>query len=505
MNKKFLKVSAVLCATLMLPNICFAKSIDEIKKDVNGNSSFTILGQVEPENINEIVTVTVKKITSTTLNDEQLKADVLTQINSYNFENIVEFGNVIIDENGKVEYSFNLPVTREDEYAVIGFYKDKADIERLIFVDEDRLNEIIAFIADNSKSDSDRLNYLYKYQRNLELDLKNYTSDYEKMIIIKNIKENALLTASPSLSELQKSVKDKAFAEIKFIYDLKAVIDNFEIYNILYNNSVIGIDFSKYDLCGTTNKTNIRNDIMSYAKAQSSLTAQMVKAEFERISLNYYNSQNNNGNNNSPSTNYGGGGGGGGGYTPPVQNIPDKDIINNTVFFSDISSTFWAYDSIMKLSGSSIISGYPDNTFRPNDYIKREELCKIIAVANGFTASDKTSFADVDDGAWYADYVNALYENGIIKGISETEFGVGNNVSRQDLAVIIYRLYIKNGNAINGEKTDFSDGEEISDYAKEAVAKLGYAKIINGRGNNLFAPKDFATRAEVAQLIASIS
>ena len=327
------------------------------------------------------------------------------------------------------------------------------------------------------------------------------------MIIIKNIKENTLLTASPSLLELQKSVKEKAFAEIKFVYDLKAVVDNFEIYNVLYNNSVIEIDFSKYDLCNTTNKTNIRNDIMSYAKAQSSLTAQMVKAEFERISLSYYNSQNNsnsNNNNNVPSTNYGGGGGGGG-YTPPMQNIPEKDIIKNTEIFSDISNTFWAYDSIMKLTGNSIISGYPDNTFRPNNNIKREELCKIIAVANGFTASGKTSFSDVDDSAWYSEYVNALYENGIIKGISETEFGVGNNVSRQDLAVIIYRLYQKKGNVISGEKTDFADYAEISDYAKEAVAKLGNAKIINGRGNNLFAPNDYATRAEVAQLIASIS
>ena len=77
-------------------------------------------------------------------------------------------------------------------------------------------------------------------------------------------------------------------------------------------------------------------------------------------------------------------------------------------------------------------------------------------------------------------------------------FGIGDNVTRQDMAVIIFRA----AQLKASEKTaGFSDFEKISDYAKEAVSALYSAKVLSGTGNGNFEPVKFATRAEAAKMI----
>ena len=76
-------------------------------------------------------------------------------------------------------------------------------------------------------------------------------------------------------------------------------------------------------------------------------------------------------------------------------------------------------------------------------------------------------------------------------------FGIGDNVTRQDMAVIIFRA----AQLKASEKTaDFSDFEKISDYAKEAVGALCSAGIINGTGDNCFSPLETVTRAQAAKI-----
>ena len=109
-------------------------------------------------------------------------------------------------------------------------------------------------------------------------------------------------------------------------------------------------------------------------------------------------------------------------------------------------------------------------------------------------------FDDVSVDAWEYDYVMAAYSAGLINGISETQFGSGDEIKREDMACIINR-YI--GQKSENISLGFSDAEEISDYAKEAVSALVAKRIINGRGG-LIAPKGYVTYKETAIVISRL-
>lgn len=174
--------------------------------------------------------------------------------------------------------------------------------------------------------------------------------------------------------------------------------------------------------------------------------------------------------------------------------------------FADIDEVSWAKESIEKLSGKGIISGYEDNTFRPSKNITRAEFAKLAALTFDIAADENAviSFSDVPLGHWSYGYVAALYSKGIITGMDETKFGADEYITRQDMVTLIYRVM----NVLNIEKNpasadaEFADSAEIADYAKEAVSALYNSGIVSGVGNNTFSPLGKATRAEVAKLLS---
>ncbi len=217
----------------------------------------------------------------------------------------------------------------------------------------------------------------------------------------------------------------------------------------------------------------------------------------------------------SPEGGNGGSGGGGGsgssgnksnstgstGVTFPGTGKAEVPEINAR--FIDLNTVEWAYEAIMALADNGIVNGKTDNEFYPNDKVTREEFAKLLVcmakLENSAYSSDH--FTDVGADAWYSRYVNIAYENGICNGIGDGNFGVGNEITRQDMAVMVHNL-LKSGNeAINPLHTEFADDEDISDYAKPAVSSLSAMGIINGVGDNMFAPKDNATRAQAAVII----
>ena len=128
---------------------------------------------------------------------------------------------------------------------------------------------------------------------------------------------------------------------------------------------------------------------------------------------------------------------------------------------------------------------------------------KMLAVAYKLDVENKTAkFADVNADDWFMPYVAAVFENGIAKGISENLFGTGQNITRQDLAVMAYNAALKGGIEFNTEDIQqFSDDDEISDYAKTAVYALKSQDIVNGIDSKNFVPQDTATRAEAAKIL----
>ncbi len=219
-----------------------------------------------------------------------------------------------------------------------------------------------------------------------------------------------------------------------------------------------------------------------------------------------------------------GGGGGGGGYSGGgssasysgslgVPSVSDKELqeqireeygASGLISFSDIQDYGWATDAISYVSNHGIMTGSGDGTFRPGDSITREEYVKVIieAVLDGALETSALRFEDVED-AWYKPYIETAVAKQIIKGISETEFGVGKKLTRQDAAVILVRGAEVMYKTLNKAQTlvDFSDYDTVADYAKVSVDMLARAQIISGFEDGSFRPEETVTRAQVAKII----
>lgn len=162
--------------------------------------------------------------------------------------------------------------------------------------------------------------------------------------------------------------------------------------------------------------------------------------------------------------------------------------------FADMTD-HWAKDYVDRLFDDGVIGGYDDNTFRPNQNVTRAEYIKMIVGMFNLTETSENIFTDVDASAWYTEYIEKALAAGLITG-DGGKFNPNDTITRQDAAVILYRLGVKAGET----EITFADEADVSDYATEAVKCLASAGIINGSDGN-FNPKNAITRAETAAIL----
>lgn len=219
-----------------------------------------------------------------------------------------------------------------------------------------------------------------------------------------------------------------------------------------------------------------------------------------------------------PPSNSDGGGGGGGGAKPqkpekePLPQIKEEDTTiseenTQTVIFSDLQQAEWAQESILALYDAGIISEAADKCYRPLDNITREEFVKLLAVLLGLKTDDAEScFVDAKENSWYIPYLSAAKKAGIVNGRANNTFGIGECITRQDMAVMAYRAVSVSEKKLEKkqEKIFFSDNDNISTYAIEAIESMQESGIINGMGDGNFAPFDNANRAQAATIIYKI-
>ena len=170
--------------------------------------------------------------------------------------------------------------------------------------------------------------------------------------------------------------------------------------------------------------------------------------------------------------------------------------------FIDLDGVAWAKDSILYLCKRGIVNGKANKIFAPEDAVTREEFVKMIVVGLKLNAGYTTNatFADVKENEWYTSYVKAALNEGIITGESETEFGIGRYITRQDMAVIAYRAMRKIKEIPETADNNFSDKDDISNYAINAVSVLSKNGIINGIDNK-YNPLKNVSRAETAVML----
>jgi len=212
----------------------------------------------------------------------------------------------------------------------------------------------------------------------------------------------------------------------------------------------------------------------------------------------------------------GGGSGGGGGGSSGTTSLGGGAIIaapdNVTTVvpedmpesktFNDVNTADWYYNYVKDLKDKGIVNGDDKGNFNPSSNVKREEFVKMLVISAGIVGNENTiSFSDVPTDAWYYEFVKAASSAGVVNGVDATNFGIGTNITRQDMAVMIYRVMNANNETFSVSSDKFTDDANISDYAKEAVYAMKEAGILVG-SNGKFNPKNALTRAEAAKVIS---
>lgn len=176
--------------------------------------------------------------------------------------------------------------------------------------------------------------------------------------------------------------------------------------------------------------------------------------------------------------------------------------------FTDLDSVSWAQEAIESLASKGVVAGKQNGIFAPNDNITRAEFAQMLIKALNVTDDNAVVdvFSDVNYGDWYYTSVATAYNREIIAGYDNGTFGVNDNITRQDMATIVYRAALSAGISIgNLRETVFNDKDSIAEYAKGAVTALANAGIINGMTDTEFEPYGTATRAQAAVIIYNIT
>ena len=186
----------------------------------------------------------------------------------------------------------------------------------------------------------------------------------------------------------------------------------------------------------------------------------------------------------------------------PNEKTPESTYINP---FKDIKETDWFYNDIIYVCSRELMNGTNNDTFSPNMTLTRGMVVTVLGRYHEVDIEKYTqvTFNDVDGSMYYAPYIEWAKSIGIVNGYGDGKFGADDNITRQDLAVILLRYlnYIKFEYIVTEEYRLFADEDKIADYAKNAIQVLNKLGIINGKGNNIIDPKGEATRAEFAAML----
>ena len=172
--------------------------------------------------------------------------------------------------------------------------------------------------------------------------------------------------------------------------------------------------------------------------------------------------------------------------------------------FADVKESDWFYNDVMFVYSNGIMAGTGETTFEPNTTTNRAMFVAVVWRLENMPAPENTaSFTDVEKGTWYTEAAAWAYENGIASGFGDGTFGPNEKLTREQLAVFLYKYAQYKGYdlTITGNIDSFIDKDSVSPWAKDAVTWAVQNGFIAGKDGNKLDPKGFATRAEFAAII----
>ncbi len=173
--------------------------------------------------------------------------------------------------------------------------------------------------------------------------------------------------------------------------------------------------------------------------------------------------------------------------------------------FTDVPRGEWYYESVAYVNANGLMTGLTPTLFGPNETLARAQFAVILHRMNDTPdVVYKKTFSDVADNIWYTDGILWASSTGVVNGYSTGAFGPDDNISREQMAVMMYRYanYKKYDTSLKADYNQFRDASKVSSFATEAIRWAVGNGIINGKNNGtLIDPQGNATRGECATII----
>lgn len=182
---------------------------------------------------------------------------------------------------------------------------------------------------------------------------------------------------------------------------------------------------------------------------------------------------------------------------------PDTPWVNP---FTDVSENDWFFDAVKFVNERKLFVGTTETTFAPRMAMTRGMFVTVLGTLAGVdeTAAEASTFEDVNPNAYYAPYVAWAQKNGIVVGTSATTFEPNAEITREQMAIIMYNYAKYAGEDVS--KTDpaglaaFADGASVSGWAQTEMAWAVNMQLMVGSDGKL-SPQNHASRAEVAEIV----
>ena len=189
--------------------------------------------------------------------------------------------------------------------------------------------------------------------------------------------------------------------------------------------------------------------------------------------------------------------------TPVDPSGPDTPWVNP---FTDVSENDWFFDAVKFVNERKLFVGTTETTFAPRMAMTRGMFVTVLGTLAGVdeTAAEASTFEDVNPNAYYAPYVAWAQKNGIVVGTSATTFEPNAEITREQMAIIMYNYAKYAGEDVS--KTDpaglaaFADGASVSGWAQTEMAWAVNMQLMVGSDGKL-SPQNHASRAEVAEIV----
>ena len=187
-------------------------------------------------------------------------------------------------------------------------------------------------------------------------------------------------------------------------------------------------------------------------------------------------------------------------YAKWTEKTPEKPALP----FTDVTKGDWFYDAVQYVYDKGMMNGVDGGRFAPNATTSRAMIVTILyRLENEPAVSGKSPFTDVAAGQWYTNAVAWAAANGIVTGTTDTTFAPNGNITREQMAAILYRYASYKGLDVSrqADLSGYADANAISAYAKQAMAWANGQGLITGVTATTLRPDGNAVRAQAATIL----